>query len=424
VYSTHRLTRIDTGDQREVDPSPRFSLGTSTDPEPGRNASLSPELGLTEEEFVAIDTAAAAIDRTTDQFTFRLVERNYLDLVSIHKFVTITVGLGRQFGSPDRLSYGEAVMAAAINWLGSVRLFLDHAETDLKRRFGNPSPQADRFKAAASTAFDTNAGYRFIAKFRNYVQHCGRPASRLSGHAVDGRSVVVIELDRDELLGSFDWGSYKAELAAMDESFDLMPLAAEAMEGLRAVHHELLLIALEDAAATSHLVVEAAARIEAAGMSGYPSLFVVTDQTANEVEVSFRRLNVEGAVQLQSVVDEGRLFEDLIAPRQPADPTLAPAKVAGQVHAETRGAQAMSAFYALADTDRAAFDRVLNELIEADGDVSPTITGLINLCAVLAAIAGLSLGRNPQGLIAALAEEYAQPDAASDDPQQIGEASS
>jgi hypothetical protein len=377
---------------------------------------------LTEEEFVAIDTAAAAIDGTTDQFTFELVERNYLDLVSIHKFVTITIGLGRRFGSPDRLSYAEAVMAAATNWLTSVRMFLDHAETDLKRRFGDASPQVDRFKAARNTAYDTNAGYRFIAKFRNYVQHCGRPASRLSGHAVDGRSVVVIELDRDELLGSFGWGSYKAELEAMDDHIDPMPLAADAMEGLRAVHHELLLIALEHAAATSHVVVEAATRVEATGMSGYPSLFVVTDQTADEVEVSFRRLNVEAAGQLRSVVDEGRSFEDLIVPREPADPTLAPAKLAGQIHADTRGAQAMSAFYAFADTDRAAFGQALNELIEADGDVSPTMTGLVNLCAVLAAIAGLSLGRNPQGLIAGLVEEYAQPDTARDDPHRPGEA--
>jgi hypothetical protein len=420
VYSTHRLTRIGGGDKRDVDPWPRFSLGTSTDPGPDRGPSLTPKIELTEEEFVAIDTAAAAIDRTEDQFTFLLVERNYLDLVSIHKFVTITIGLGRRFGSPERLAYGEAVMAAAINWLGSVRLFLDHAETDVKRRFGNPSPQVDRFKAAASTAFDTNAGYRFIAKFRNYVQHCGRPASRLTGHAVDGGSVVVIELDRDELLGSFDWGTYKAELGAMDESFDLMPLAEEAIEGLRSVHHELTLMALEDAAATSHLVVEAARRIEAAGMSGWPSLFVVTDQTADEVEVSFRRLNVEAGVQLRSVVDESRSFEELIVPRETPNPTLAPAKVAEQIHADTRGAQAMSAFYAFGDTDGAAFAQVLNELIEADADISPTITGLVNLCAVLAAIAGLSLGRNPQGLIAGLVEEYAQPHTARGDPHQTG----
>src|SRR5690606_16172320 len=132
-----------------------------------------------EEEFVAIDEAAAAIDRTSDLFTFGLVERNYRDLVSIHEFVTVTVGLGRRFGSPDRLSYAEAVMAATINWLGSVRLFLDHAETDLKRRFGDPSSQVDRFEAATHSAFDTYAGYRFVVKFRNYVQHCGRPASRL-----------------------------------------------------------------------------------------------------------------------------------------------------------------------------------------------------------------------------------------------------
>ena len=37
-------------------------------------------------------------------------------------------------------------MGQVVNWLSSVRLYLDHMETDLKRRFARDSPEIERFK--------------------------------------------------------------------------------------------------------------------------------------------------------------------------------------------------------------------------------------------------------------------------------------
>ena len=71
-------------------------------------------------------------------------------------------------------------MSQIINWLTSFRLHLDYAETRVKRQYGKTSDQVKAFKAQTHQAFDSSIGYRFISKFRNYVQHCGPPITSVS----------------------------------------------------------------------------------------------------------------------------------------------------------------------------------------------------------------------------------------------------
>ena len=66
------------------------------------------------------------------------------------------------------------------NFLYSIRTFLDHTETNLKRRYGKNSERFNDFKKACSEAYDNNFSYKFIYKLRNYVQHCGMPPSQLN----------------------------------------------------------------------------------------------------------------------------------------------------------------------------------------------------------------------------------------------------
>src|ERR1700676_844344 len=77
--------------------------------------------------------------RLHDRLAFELVERNLIDLRSLCSFTAITLTLPRAFASADRTRMSRVVMGQTINWLTAVRLFVDHAATDLTARFGPKS---------------------------------------------------------------------------------------------------------------------------------------------------------------------------------------------------------------------------------------------------------------------------------------------
>jgi hypothetical protein len=54
-------------------------------------------------------------------------------------------------------------------------LFIDHAKSDLSRRFGKESAAYAAFLDACSSAYDAYPGYRLIDGLRNYVQHVRMP---------------------------------------------------------------------------------------------------------------------------------------------------------------------------------------------------------------------------------------------------------
>jgi hypothetical protein len=105
---------------------------------------------LTESEWSQFDEAIVAVNRLDSPFHYKLVERDFLQLRDIHQFVLITISLGKDFASGDRRLQVESVMTATVNWLSSMRMFLDHEETDLKHRFGRASAEIDAFSDVTS----------------------------------------------------------------------------------------------------------------------------------------------------------------------------------------------------------------------------------------------------------------------------------
>src|SRR6185437_11198354 len=131
--------------------------------------------------FERYSAAASNALAPLNRFTIQLVEHNFQSYANLQKFATRLISLGRQFGgSTDHIQLGQSVMTQIVNWLTAFRLYLDHAETNLKRKYGKTSPQVHRFKERTAYAFDNAAGYRFICRFRNYVQHCGVPISSIT----------------------------------------------------------------------------------------------------------------------------------------------------------------------------------------------------------------------------------------------------
>lgn len=65
----------------------------------------------------------------------------------------------------------EGLLGGFVGWLLIWRLVLDHAAHDLSSRFGKPSEQLSRFRAATHKAYDTSQAYRLVEALRNLVQH-------------------------------------------------------------------------------------------------------------------------------------------------------------------------------------------------------------------------------------------------------------
>jgi hypothetical protein len=222
-----------------------MSIGTSTEPE-YRYAlgTILPPLAinlheqLSEAEWTLLNDAASAIDQLAPPFHYRLVELNFHQLRALHQYVSITISLGREFANANRKKLVESVMSAMVNWLASMRMFLDHEETQLNRKYGASSAEFAAFKDATRQAYDDVLGYRFAYEFRNYVQHCGLPLNHLviTTPAVPQphlKQDTKLLLDRDSLLAEFkNWKRVKADLQAMEPRFEMLPLFDDAMSGI------------------------------------------------------------------------------------------------------------------------------------------------------------------------------------------------
>jgi hypothetical protein len=121
-----------------------------------------------------------------------------------------------------------------VNYLASMRFFLDFTETRIKRRFGKESSEAQQFKRACSEAFDGEFAYRFLYKLRNYAQHCGLPIGSLdvSGQPPTSDAPAQAELtlyfSADQLLADYDeWGVVNRDLEAMSAPFPVNPLVTQ-----------------------------------------------------------------------------------------------------------------------------------------------------------------------------------------------------
>lgn len=121
-----------------------------------------------------------------------------------------------------------------LNYLCSVRTFLDHNETDIKRSYSKD--ELEYFKKICADHYDNSFAYRFLYKLRNYAQHCGMPVGNLlinsekSGDNKSGEKVnISLVFDRDNLLSRFDgWNaSIKKELTGLPIYFDIVPLLEE-----------------------------------------------------------------------------------------------------------------------------------------------------------------------------------------------------
>jgi hypothetical protein len=292
----------------------------------GQDATFNLALQLTAAEWALLDGAILAVSRLDLPFHYKLIERNFLQLKDVHQFVTIAISLGKEFATGDRRLLGESVMTATVNWLTAMRMFLDHEETELNRRFGETSPEFLAFKTATSVAYDGVVGYRFAYQFRNYVQHCGLPLAHIVVQPPSAanpymKQAATLVLDRDVLLNEFgEWKQVRADIEAMPSTFELMPLLEGAMTGIRAVNRACLEIDLDEALAKVPTVAAALDRL--GDLEGEPTLFRYSRNEQGGLRIVPRALQAAAVRTLRAVAEGSASRESLWAINDREPPSL------------------------------------------------------------------------------------------------------
>lgn len=121
-----------------------------------------------------------------------------------------------------------------LNYLSSIRTFLDHTRTYVSRKYGKQSVQLVEYDKSLSGIYDISFAYRFFYKLRNYSQHVGLPIGNVQYKTEFNKEenqikvYLQISFSRDQLLSNYDsWGAIKAELELLEENFTLVPLLME-----------------------------------------------------------------------------------------------------------------------------------------------------------------------------------------------------
>lgn len=169
-----------------------------------------------------------------------LVQSNSLEL---DNYVSHLQSINHKIPVPRRkhVEINDEINRLLLNFLASARIYLDHTETRLKRRYGKQSKQVKRFKLATSSAYDGLFIYRFFYKLRNYVQHCGTAikvtsifSSSLPGKVDIHR--IKVEFDPQELLENYkEWGPVKVDLEKETKSINLKGFAPEVVNNLKII---------------------------------------------------------------------------------------------------------------------------------------------------------------------------------------------
>ncbi|MFN2588078.1 MAG: hypothetical protein ABR613_08175 [Actinomycetota bacterium] len=125
---------------------------------------------------------------------------------------------------------------AMFEWLQAIRVFLDHTETRLKRRYGEDSQEFNAFDEATSAMYDSFFSYRFLYRLRN-AQHVDfTPIGIVLSEKLEGGRWVAVgsaRFRRDELPTGFSkWGRVKAELEQFPETFPMDEFVVTMMQCL------------------------------------------------------------------------------------------------------------------------------------------------------------------------------------------------
>ncbi|GIJ30809.1 hypothetical protein Vqi01_59710 [Micromonospora qiuiae] len=387
---------------------PAYGLASLEEGTQGAKLSFRFDAELDAAEYRELEEALKPVLRLGVRDVFKLVARSYEEIESLNTYYLRLFGLPRERGRIQPREAATGFMSSCVNWLNVVRLFLDHEETWLKRTFGETSTNFVDFKSACSRAFDSSIAYRFLYKLRNYTTHCGLPISsvNLDAPTEEERAAglhqrISFRLNRDDLLRDFSWGAkVRADLAAMEPAFELLPLIRQAMPHLDNILQITVATDVRECLQALPVVRRYLDRMTVE--TAQPCLLRLTPNDLGGYQISPMLLPMDAIAKLETVDPAG----DLLAPFRrtgglvrPGPPTMSPE---GRYRMK-RGSLVLSAHLHEGGPSPAFFNTV-NQLIDEDGDIEPVLTGTINLGMTLLHLASMATNTTPQSILASFGE--------------------
>jgi len=178
-------------------------------------------------------------DFGTEYDVLRMVEESYNDFFNHLDTVAKNIAATDHIISQDQfepLTFTSSRLF--MNYLAAVRTLVDHTQTLITRKYGNPSPQLVQFKGLAGLEYDSLASYRLLYKFRNYVQHCGLPPVEFLIEHEPGVSIKLdLTVDPSRLLEIYtEWGvAVRSDLESYEGKISLLAILAENFESVKRI---------------------------------------------------------------------------------------------------------------------------------------------------------------------------------------------
>lgn len=370
---------------------------------------------MNEADWAKSKQALASLARLDQSFGLELTQKNLSQLRQTFEFASVIASFGRRFPAPDRRLAMRSILTALMNYLTSFRLYLDHEELRLKRMFGKHSVEVERFVSATTGAYDSSLGYRFSYKLRNYFLHCAVPAFSFSVRNPDAPenpelTEVTLMLGRDELLANFKdgWGTVRADLRAMDEHFAVLPLIEQSMTALVDVAREVTEIDLGYAIRHARQLAKLIGPLPHRPADEVPAL-IEWKLAPGGPSITPAPISVDAVKQLTTVGiglrDRSTLWTRPVAGG--ARPAFNPGSVRDRMAGNPRGLDIISTWLA-EDGRTPEFVEFVNQIVQRDQSIGPTIDGLVDAALLFAALAGASLGSTIEAVVPAVLGPYAR----------------
>jgi len=261
-------------------------------------------LDLSQDEYQQyLDAADALHSHISDSQLFLLVLWNYQEYYDILGDC-LTAYAQKDVDYFDNRPVYLSVNGCFLNYLSSVRTYLDYTETRIKRRYGEDSQNWDRFKQYCSDAYDGCFSYRFLYNLRNYAQHCGLPINRINFNTRPKEDnpqepcyTLSVGTSRDELLRGFDWKRpLREEIAGLPPIIDINPHINAMTDCLARINSDLSRDEFPNLLESARYIRNLLQRISYSSEDGDPCIFELKENDASNIDwtrLGMRRVPIE-----------------------------------------------------------------------------------------------------------------------------------
>ncbi len=150
-----------------------------------------------------------------------------------------------------------------LNYLSSIRTFLDHSAHFISQAMGKDSDRFSEYNKMTNYFFDNSFAYRFLYKLRNYAQHISLPIENIEIETVYQNSIssikfeLMVNFNSNVLLSRFDWGKdVKKDLENGPASIPLMPILIEMRHNIQEIKRNIITLYSDELCNAAKFILE------------------------------------------------------------------------------------------------------------------------------------------------------------------------